>query len=258
MKTSWEHKEGMHTEYIYVNYNEVVVGDHWGSGLTDNAGACSHEEFLTGRYQDLILERFGQEILDEVILAVKNANRNPEFQKKKKEILERKYFLDTIPLDESLKGLDKHPKTISGYMNYGNAGGYKTIVKSDNLTMFIESQDGYLESYKKKRIYFTLEGHCSGAVELHDYFYIVYNDNFAVISPTANIIFDTHNLKFDLTKAGFDPSNMMFGYTVRISNVYRHKEIIFIRCRFFNNDYNPNLIKFDLKKGLCGRWEVED
>ncbi len=256
LKTSWEKKDGRLTEYVYVTYKEVVVGHNYGTGMSDMAGAASYKEFLNGRFQDLILETFGQKILDEVINVVKLSMKGklPEFQNRKREVLEKRFFIETIPLDESLKdldNLDKNPETISGYKAYGNAGGYKTIVKSDNLTLVVDSQKGYLEDRNGKCIHFTLNGHCSGVVELEDYFYIIHSDNFAVISPQGEVIFDTWNIKFD-------PTEHMFGYGVRISNVFKNKKTIFFRYRFFNLDYPPGLIKFELKKGFTGRWEYKD
>lgn len=53
--------------YVHVRVHDVVVGGHYGSGHTDNAGSCSHAEFLAGRYQDVVLEDLGQEVLDEVL-----------------------------------------------------------------------------------------------------------------------------------------------------------------------------------------------
>ena len=45
----------------------MIVGHHYGTGMSDIAGAASYQEFLNGRFQDLILGSFGQGILDEVI-----------------------------------------------------------------------------------------------------------------------------------------------------------------------------------------------
>ncbi|MFX1451300.1 MAG: hypothetical protein ACFFCM_10685 [Promethearchaeota archaeon] len=199
MKTSWEKKDGRRTEYVYVNYKEVIVGSHYGTGMSDNAGAASYQEFLNGRFQNLILESFGQAVLDEIINVVNLsiAGKIPEFQEKKQEVLEKRYFLESIPIDESLKELDdlkKHPETISGYKVYGNAGGYKTILKSDNLTLFVSGQKGYIEVKGGKRFQFKLKGHCSGVVELHDYFYVHHSDNFAVITPEGEIIFIPVNI----------------------------------------------------------------
>ncbi|NVM04358.1 MAG: hypothetical protein HWN67_18680 [Candidatus Helarchaeota archaeon] len=224
--------------------------------MSDIAGAVSYKEFLNGRYQDLILESFGQKILDEVINLVNlsKAGKVPEFHENKRKILEKKFFIESIPLDESLKDLDdmnKHPETISGFEAYGNAGGYKTIVKSDNLTLFVNSQKGYLENIEGKRINFKLKGHCSGVVELHDHFFVIHSDNFAVITPKGEIIFDTWDIKFD-------PTEHMFGYGVRLSSVCKNKETIFFRYSFFNSDYPPGLIKFELNKGFTGRWEKRD
>ena len=78
MNTSWEHIDGKRTEYVDVNYHQVIVGHHYGTGMSDIAGACSHQKFLEGEYHGLIIERFGEDLLKEVIYAVENSHKNPE------------------------------------------------------------------------------------------------------------------------------------------------------------------------------------
>lgn len=70
---SWSSPNGSpHGErYVHVRASEVVVGEHYGSGQTDNAGACSHAEFLAGRFQDIVRSHHGDRVLAEVIAAVK-------------------------------------------------------------------------------------------------------------------------------------------------------------------------------------------
>jgi len=254
LKTSWVKTDGRRTDYIDIHYNEVVVGNHYGSGMTDNAGTCSHEEFLAGRFQDLILNSFGQKILNEIIDVVKLAKEGkiPEFQMRKEKKLEKKFFLESIPIDESLKDLDNqniHPETISGYSNYGNKGN-KSVIKSNKVKFVATKLKGYIENEKGEKMQFKLQGYLSGVVELNDYFYITYDDNFAVISPEGEFIFDTHNIKFD-------KESPMFGYDVRISNVYRNGNMIFFKYSYFDRPYLDGLIKYDLKKGFIGRWEYK-
>ena len=90
--------------------------------MSDNAGTCTHEEFLGGRFQDLIYQDFGEEVLNEVIKAVKKAPIYPHFKKQGREIQARKEFLNSIPKDESLKDLLNDSNTIEGYLNYVNQG----------------------------------------------------------------------------------------------------------------------------------------
>lgn len=67
MKTSWEYGPA----YCQITKSEVVVGSNPGkTGHTDNAGSCSHAEFLGGQYHDLIKKDLGEEVLQEVIASV--------------------------------------------------------------------------------------------------------------------------------------------------------------------------------------------
>ncbi len=70
---SWEIVNGKKVNYIYLYSNELVVGETYGSGHTDTAGACSLEKFLEGQYHSIIIEKFGKEVLDEVVLFVRNS-----------------------------------------------------------------------------------------------------------------------------------------------------------------------------------------
>jgi len=253
MKTSWETVKNGRTHYIHVERREVVVGSHFGTGMSDNAGTCSHEEFLEGEFQSMILNDFGEDVLNEVIKAVKKAPIYPHFLKQGREIQARKEFLDTIPIDESLKDLLKDSKTISGYSNYGNKGSYKTSIKSDTVTIFYDSTRGYVEGKDKKRIPLKFYFHASDVVELYDHFYIIGGDNLIVLSPKGNILYDSNQ---ERVKGHVKES--IFGSWLRMSRVFRNGSTIFTSYWWFNNEYNKGLLKYELKKGFTGHCELED
>ncbi|MHC4390256.1 MAG: hypothetical protein ACYS22_02945 [Planctomycetota bacterium] len=71
LKTSWERSVGARVDYVQVTRARVTVGQHSGSGRTDNAGSASHEEFLAGRYQAEVAEVHGEAVLQEVVAAVR-------------------------------------------------------------------------------------------------------------------------------------------------------------------------------------------
>ena len=245
MKTSWQETKGKRTIYIDVHYNEVVVGHHYGTGMTDNAGACSHQEFLEGRFQGLIEERFGKEVLNEVLYAVEHSHENPEHNAHRKKISKIKKFIDDILIDDTLRNLYKHPDTINGFMTYGNRKGYKSYIESDNTSLTYESTKGVIENKQSgEKIKLTFEFHATSCVELHDYYFLTGNDNFYVISPQGAIIFTTER---ELEEA-------IFGYQVRIDRVFRNKETIFFSYWAFDREAIPRgLIKYELNKGLTGR-----
>ena len=250
MKTSWE-AIGEHVmNYIQVSHNEVIVGHHSGSGFSDTAGSCSHQEFFNGQYHDLILEKFNPEVLEEVKHAAKNASQH--FAKRIEDIKRRKEFLDEIPTDESLKILDKHPDTFDGFSNYGNKGNFKTLVKSDTSILFFDKTTGYIKT-QGKRIPIEFPYHASSVVELHDYFYVIIGGFLMVISPEGKIVYNLEDENFD--NHSRDP---VFGEYIRLNHVFRHSDVIFFKYRWFFSDYKPGLIRYELNKGLIGHWEVED
>jgi hypothetical protein len=60
--------------YVNLYPGEVEIGSHYGSGMTDHAGRCTMAEFLKGRFQDVIRNELGEEVLAEVIQAVTDAS----------------------------------------------------------------------------------------------------------------------------------------------------------------------------------------
>ena len=70
MKKSWEITTGKRTDYFDIHPDKVIAGHHYGTGMTDIAGVATHEEFLQGRFQSLLEDAFGGELLDEMIAAV--------------------------------------------------------------------------------------------------------------------------------------------------------------------------------------------
>lgn len=251
MKTSWEKMEGRRTDYIDVHYNEVVVGYHYGTGMSDNGGACSHQEFLKGEFQGLILERFGQEILDEVINAVKNTHQNPDHNQKRAKIKRIKDYIEAIPIDNSMNMLLKHPDTIDGFNTYGNRGGYNSYIESDDTYLTYQSTQAILKSkHTDKKIKLNFDFHISACVELHDYYYLIGNDNFHVLSSEGKIIFTTEAVTFD---------EIIFGYEVRINRVFRNGELIFFSYWAFDSENIPSgLIRYKLGKGLIARDNLVD
>ena len=68
---SWEKTKGKDVNYLYLHSHEVVIGHNYGSGQTDNAGTSSIKKFLEGQFQDLIIEKFGNKVLEEILLLIK-------------------------------------------------------------------------------------------------------------------------------------------------------------------------------------------
>lgn len=72
--SSWEVTRGGVTYYVSIEATQIVVGDHRGSGHTDNAGTCSHAEFIAGRWHDHVKTNMGARILAEILAALTPAS----------------------------------------------------------------------------------------------------------------------------------------------------------------------------------------
>lgn len=250
MKTYWEKITGRRNEYVIVNYNEVVVGHNYGTGMTDAAGSCSHESFLKGEFHGLILERFGQEVLDEVIQAVEHSHENDDHNEKRAMIRKIKEYLDEIPIDENLRNLIKDPRTINGFYTYGNKGNYDSFIESDTTTFFYSSTKAKIENNNTGEVInFELDFHGSSCVELDDNYYMIGGDNLHVFSKKGEVIYTTER----------PLEERIFGYEVRIGNVYRNGNTIFVSYWAFDDEMIPRgLLKVELDKGLTGRIDRED
>ncbi|MBN1698542.1 MAG: hypothetical protein JW881_13590 [Spirochaetales bacterium] len=245
MKTSWEKQTGKRTDYVDVRYNNVVVGHHYQTGMTDAAGTCTHEEFLKGTFQDLIVERFGPGVLEEVIHAVEHSFDNPEHIKKREDIFLLRRFIEQFPVYPNLASLVKKPGTINGADVYGNLGGYKSRIESDTTAMTFESTKCEIEIKKTgKTTRITLPFHLSRCVELHDRYYVIGGDNFHVISHEGTVLFTT------------DDGGLLFGYTLRFGNVFRNLTAVIATYRWFDGDYPDGCLSYEHGRGFTGRADL--
>lgn len=79
----WSRRNGRGERYVVVEPWQVVVGEHHGSGHTDHAGTCSHLEFWSGTYQDLVREHFDEATLQRVLALVEDPDRDPELRRRR-------------------------------------------------------------------------------------------------------------------------------------------------------------------------------
>jgi hypothetical protein len=71
MKNYWEKKTKGVLYYAQLIPYGVNVGDFREEDQQDNASACTDQQFLEGKFQDIILRNLGPETLAEIIAAVK-------------------------------------------------------------------------------------------------------------------------------------------------------------------------------------------
>ncbi len=68
---SWEKTKGKEVNYFHLFKHQVVIGRHYGGGQTDSAGQCTIKKFLEGQFQDLVTEKFGNKVLEEILSLIK-------------------------------------------------------------------------------------------------------------------------------------------------------------------------------------------
>ena len=73
MRTYWSNSKGYMNYHIDLKMSpgKVTVYEDSGHWRSEVGGSVTHAEFLSGKYHDLILERFDPEVLQQVIHAVK-------------------------------------------------------------------------------------------------------------------------------------------------------------------------------------------
>ena len=239
LQTNWERQDGRVTHYIRIRHWQVIVGSHAGSGHTDNASACEYEVFLNGRFHPHILAHFDKAVLTAVIAAVQFAQTYPSFIAKRDKTAAAYAFLERIPIAPTLADLPRHPDTENGATNYGNGGGYKTILHSDTVTLTVERHEGFVMANEggEKRP-FTLPGHASSAVALQDHFYLVVSDAYAIITPDGTVLTQERNI---------------FGTFLRINAVYRREGTICFGYFWLEGEHPRGWLRYELGVGFNGR-----
>ena len=251
--TSWEKIKDRRTYYASVTLREVVVGDHFGSGHTDNAGSCSHADFIKGTYQSHVKTYLGENVLKEVLYAIENLHNHPDFVRQVLKLEGKMGWLKRIPMDPNLAILADNPSRERGFVHYGNSGGYKTVLKSDSVQITFERNQGFVshifEDMPGQSSHFKLNGHGSSVVALKDQFYLICSGNFVAIGQDGSILFDTW--EEDFQKA-------IFGSELRLTEVYKCENSIFVKYSWFGNSgYPEGFLEFELGKGFVGRSEIK-
>lgn len=244
MKTSWENQKNGKIDYVYLCYNEIVIGSKDEMGINDNAASASHQDFLSGNLQDLVKNSFGHETLKEIIAYVKKASHYEPFCKQREQIQARIDWMTTIPVDASLEKIIDSPQIISGSQYYGNAGGYNTKLETPDYIFYLNCDDlDHIQCLvtvqeTKEEFRFPFSGCCNSVVEHKGFFYISYLDHFAAVSYKGDFIFDTARI-FDSNQ------NLVFGSSLRVSRTLKHEGIILVECRRIFEESGSHFLKFD-------------
>jgi hypothetical protein len=247
LRTSWERQDDRITHYIRITHWQVIVGSHAGSGHTDNASACGYDEFVDGRFHTHILAHFDEGVLTAVLAAVQAAQTYPPFIAKRDKTAVAHAFLESIPIDPTLADFPRHPDTENGATNYGNGGGYKTILRSDTVTLTVERNEGFVmpnEGSEKQALRhssvqaFTLPGHASSTVALHDHFYLVVSDAYAIVTPDGAVL---------------TQERPIFGTFLRINAVYRLEDTVCFGYFWLRGEHPRGWLRYVLGVGFNGR-----
>jgi hypothetical protein len=248
MKTSWETSDraSRRESYVYITELDVVVGDHHGSGHTDNASSCSHREFLAGRFHDSILAAHGPLVLREVVESVLNAGQHEPFRRALEQIAFLRRFLDDIPFEEQLGGVPRDPRTEDGSDYYGNQGSGASLVRSENRVLRSDRSDGVVLRDTAGRLIkrVPLGDSLSAIVALDDFFYVVAGQRCVIIDPCGEML-------------SLGPDGPYFGHRLRASDVYRAGDVVCFQYRWFSQEYPSGLLRAVPGAGFVGRFELE-
>jgi hypothetical protein len=252
MKTSWEKTKSGHTHYCYVKPHRVWVGDHHGSGQSDNAGSCTHREFLDGQYQSLIRDVFGKKVLGEVITAVKGIGQLPEVIEKEQLENEQLDNWRKMPVEQGLIRLAAEPDE-DGYRDHYGRGPNKSTVVQLTREVKIVAAGGSGKSYLVKPDGGKLEVPIwSRPMIGHGGFAYWAGDHLLILDVDAILRFDTRSM---------DKSHGIGG-RFRITNVLRKGEVVMARYQnyFWVDDPHgvnamgmSGLLKLDPDKGMVAR-----
>jgi hypothetical protein len=161
--TNWEVTRGRQVCYAQVTAREVIVGSHSGSGHTDSAGACSHAEFLAGRFQDLVRSDLGEATLQEMIAAVRAAPENPAFAAEFARVRGVRALLLAMPHDPDLPALLAWPDRVDGQWPLHE--GCPVALTGGGAALFIDrALNAVVTPPGDPPVRHTLPGYVSGAV----------------------------------------------------------------------------------------------
>ncbi len=225
---SWK-KDG---HYVDVGPYKVVVGYNPGkTGHTDNAGSVTHKEFLKGEYQDMVRRDFGEEVLQEIISAVRGARRsfikpNPETKVRRQEDKARLKAWKKIPVDARLARWAAEAEENAFKDNYGYGPDGTTLVTLEEGVTF---QSGLGPERFDARFTFangtTKEIHIMAMPALgHKGFLYLASNGMEIWNSKGEKVFDTGVTAQD----GNMNETHGIGASYRLTNILRHGDDILV------------------------------
>jgi hypothetical protein len=68
--TEWKRKRGGRTHYVQLLPGAVVIGEDTGDRHHDSAVQCTRDDFVAGRYNDVVQRNLGAAALAEILAAL--------------------------------------------------------------------------------------------------------------------------------------------------------------------------------------------
>lgn len=240
----WETARGAQLFYAQVTAREVIVGSHFGSGHTDSAGACTHAEFLAGRFQEDVRHDLGEACLQAMLAAVLGAPSDPAFAAEHARVREAQAVLDAIPRDATLPALLAAPGVVHGRWTLYH--GCPVALAAPDATLAVDcALHAVVRPQGGPAVTHTLPGYVSGAV---------FAGGVWVLNVGGVLAFDTEGRRRSpeaLTRAPW-------GATLRGWDVYAAGErVLFTYAWFDANDGGPGVCEFRPDAGFVGHCPLE-
>ena len=77
-RKEWETQAGARTARVVIGDGEVMVGSNCGPGGSPVGAVVTHDEFLKGRYHDVIRKTFGDELLEQMVASVRDSTSSSD------------------------------------------------------------------------------------------------------------------------------------------------------------------------------------
>ena len=76
-QTQWTKESDSRNSRVDIGGEGVLVASSCGPGGSEVGAVVSHQEFIDGKYQDVIRKVFGQEVLDQMIAGCQDILEQP-------------------------------------------------------------------------------------------------------------------------------------------------------------------------------------
>ena len=76
-QTQWTKETEKRNSRVDISGEGVLVASSCGPGGSEVGAVVSHQEFIDGKYQDVVRKVFGQDVLEEMIVGCQEVLENP-------------------------------------------------------------------------------------------------------------------------------------------------------------------------------------